>query len=370
MKGRTQPDKRFVVYIHENKINNKKYVGITSKKPEERWGKFGSGYSSQPRFYNAIKKYGWEAFEHKIIYRDLILSEALKKEFELSKEFNTTLKEYGYNNAVGTGGNFFVSDETRKKYSERSKGKNNAMYGKKHNSKSLEKMKIAQKRNAKYGKNNHESKAVIGISLKDETKKVFESANQAALFFKLFNNSHIIECCKGKRKSVAGYKWLYLEDFNNFSNEEIQVLLNQNKVKVILSSNNHPNSREVIAFSPLLNEKREFYSVQDGAAFFNIPNTSPIIRVCKRKNFQSHGLLWYYKDSFSEEILKKDLEKYKILFLQKIIGVNKDNEKIISFASIKEARNFLMVKNNDGILKCLKGVRKTYKGYKWFYLEK
>lgn len=51
-------DKKFFVYVHTNKINNKKYVGITSKeRPELRWGKNGYGYANSV-FYNAIVKYG------------------------------------------------------------------------------------------------------------------------------------------------------------------------------------------------------------------------------------------------------------------------------------------------------------------------
>ena len=51
-------ERTFTVYCHTNKINGKKYIGITSKKPEYRWNN-GKGYSTQIVFARAIEKYGW-----------------------------------------------------------------------------------------------------------------------------------------------------------------------------------------------------------------------------------------------------------------------------------------------------------------------
>ena len=51
--------KKFCVYVHVFP-NNKKYFGITSKRPNARW-EGGTGYDKehQPVMYNAIQKYGW-----------------------------------------------------------------------------------------------------------------------------------------------------------------------------------------------------------------------------------------------------------------------------------------------------------------------
>jgi len=210
MKGRTGKDKRFIVYMHENIINGKKYIGITSKKPEDRWGKDGNGYSLQKRFFNAIKKYGWDNFKHEILFEDLELSEALRKEFEISKENKTTLNEYGYNNAVGHGGNFNMSEETKEIHRQNAKGEKNPMYGKKHSKETIIKLKEINTKNAMYGKDNPASRAVKGINIKDNSEILFESANQAAIYINAFNNGHIIECCRGKRKSCKGYRWQYI----------------------------------------------------------------------------------------------------------------------------------------------------------------
>ena len=47
----------YSVYIHTFP-NDKKYIGITSWKPELRWGANGANYKN-PYMVNAIKKYGW-----------------------------------------------------------------------------------------------------------------------------------------------------------------------------------------------------------------------------------------------------------------------------------------------------------------------
>lgn len=46
------------VYCHRNKINQKEYIGITSKEnPNRRW-RNGEGYIKCRKFYFSIQKYG------------------------------------------------------------------------------------------------------------------------------------------------------------------------------------------------------------------------------------------------------------------------------------------------------------------------
>ena len=104
----------YTVYQHKNKINNKIYIGITSRKPEDRWGSNGNNYKTSPYFYAAIQKYGWDNFEHNILYTNLTKEEACLKEQELIKYFNSMNREYGYNQTSG-GEMCIMSPEVRKK---------------------------------------------------------------------------------------------------------------------------------------------------------------------------------------------------------------------------------------------------------------
>ena len=59
----------WTVYIHKSP-SGKVYVGITSKNPIDRWCN-GKGYSNNPHFTYAIKKYGWENITHEILYENI-----------------------------------------------------------------------------------------------------------------------------------------------------------------------------------------------------------------------------------------------------------------------------------------------------------
>lgn len=87
--------KRYCVYMHINRLNNKKYIGITSQVPEVRWNN-GYGYKGQTVFYNAINKYGWDMFDHKILFTNLSEEEAKNKEIEMIDKYKTNVYKHGY----------------------------------------------------------------------------------------------------------------------------------------------------------------------------------------------------------------------------------------------------------------------------------
>ena len=113
---------KYTVYIHISP-SNKKYIGITSQNVKKRWQN-GYGYKTNKYFWRAIQKYGWDNFEHEILFENLTVDEAKEKEIELIKLYNTS-RPTGYNLTFG-GDNIsekIFSEETRKKISIALKGR-------------------------------------------------------------------------------------------------------------------------------------------------------------------------------------------------------------------------------------------------------
>lgn len=120
-------ENNYCVYIHINKINNKKYVGITKTSLSKRWGKNGSGYTrSNTPFGRAIQKYGWNNFEHEVFTSNISKERACALETILIEMLRTRDKRYGYNIQIGGElGNAGVvfSDEAKIKMREAKIGK-------------------------------------------------------------------------------------------------------------------------------------------------------------------------------------------------------------------------------------------------------
>ena len=83
--------------MHTNKKNGKRYVGMTSLRPNKRF-QGGSGYANQEVFWKDIQTYGWEdGFTHDILFEDLSKEEAQIREIETIAKYNSDNPEFGYN---------------------------------------------------------------------------------------------------------------------------------------------------------------------------------------------------------------------------------------------------------------------------------
>ena len=200
--------KNFTVYCHTNKLNGKKYVGITKQKPEKRWNN-GYGYSSQSLFYNAIKKYGWHNFMHEILYTNLTKKEAEEKEIQLINEWQTNDRNFGYN--IEGGGNLGkeVSEETKIKMRLNNLGKKQTKETiEKRRAKMLGRVLSVETR-AKIGfKNKHNGERKVDAIFTNGAIVVFASIKDASETTGVHAYG-IGECCRNRRKTAGGVKWRY-----------------------------------------------------------------------------------------------------------------------------------------------------------------
>lgn len=236
----------WTVYIHENKINGKKYVGITSGSVNRRW-KNGYGYSRKLPIGKAIEKYGWDNFNHKIVAEGLDEVSAKEMERNLIESLKTQNREFGYNLTDGGDGinGYKHSDSTRKKLSEAAQrqnryGERNPNYGHKWSDEKRNQLSEARKKenlsqetlkkmSDAASKRMKEANPFKGKHHTEEVKRIIsERQSRPVLMFDLDGNfireySSIINaakdngickvaisnCCRGITKTSGGYIWKY-----------------------------------------------------------------------------------------------------------------------------------------------------------------
>ena len=222
-------DRIYSVYEHVNKINGKRYIGITKQLPIHRWGYGGKNYFASPRFWSAIQRYGWKNFDHNVLYSNLTKEEACKLEIELIAKYQSQIN--GYNITAG-GDHPNITDETKEKMSKSMMGNKNGL-GKPCSKEKAMKISLAQKGKslseehklklslAKKGKprfpcpeetkrkisNSHKKSKVIDLN----TGIIYESIQQCARLLNILA-TNVCACCKHKHDHVNGHKIRYLNE--------------------------------------------------------------------------------------------------------------------------------------------------------------
>lgn len=210
----------FIVYCHTNTVNGKKYIGITSQKPERRW-RNGNGYPVGA-FHRAIIKYGWNGFSHEILLSGLDEKTAKDEEKRLILQFQTNNKKCGYNITDGGDGTcgYARSDEEKNRMSASRKGRHagekNPMYGKVGklspmfgtHMKSESKAKLSNALILQHNSGAYKKLQVKVYAVKDGVTIFFNSIADAERSTGV-PSTHITRNCKGKRNSAGGFVWSY-----------------------------------------------------------------------------------------------------------------------------------------------------------------
>lgn len=224
----------YSVYCFTNKLNNKKYIGLT-KDIKRRFNQHKGKRSRAVILCNAIRKYGFENFDFNVLKSNLTLGEAKEVEKEFIKELNT-MTPNGYNGTIGGDSSVVHTKETIEKIVSKNKifweTHKHPMQGKNHSCESKILMSIAAKNREHpkgknhwaYGKkfsestrmkmsvkntlgNNPFAKKVVDLN----TGVIYSCINEAKLVYGI-SHSMISMVCTGKRKSNK-YRFKYLKDY-------------------------------------------------------------------------------------------------------------------------------------------------------------
>lgn len=304
-------ERKWCVYVHTNKINNKVYVGVAKGSPEKRWGKNGNGYSrSQPVFSYAINKYTWGGFEHEVIAQNLTQREAWDMEVELIARYKSNCKRYknpsyGYNMTDGGEGSYGFkhteetkkklseirsnpSDETRRRMSESAKERCTDEW-RESTSQLQSGIKRPQWSNPcpedvkrKIGQKN--SKSVYQKTLNGEIIKKFNSQSEAERVTGIHQAS-IWRCCNKKVKSAGGFLWDYVDSYNepheNRMQRVIQIDFDEHYI-------------------------REWNCATDAEDALGIVR-GKVTMCCQGKRKSTGGFKWMYKEDYDKLTRQNDL---------------------------------------------------------------
>lgn len=250
-------------WIINDKGAEKNYIGqVYNRTPKERWND-GKGYTTgkqDHKFARAIKKYGWDNFNHKVLFS--IECETLEElVFWLDEWEKYYIEKYdsfkhGYNGTLGGRGSlgrtYTHTEETKKRLSEIRKGSKLSEEHKRKIGEAMTGIVFSEKRNFKISESlkgvkhsderkRKNSEAHKGQTVTDETKKklsvafkgeknpnarkviclenemIFGSVREAEQWC---GKGRITSCCRGKQKTAGGYHWMYYDDYLEQQNKD------------------------------------------------------------------------------------------------------------------------------------------------------
>lgn len=248
-----------IIYEAINLINNKRYIGQTTKTLADRQkqhietSKRDTKVSSH--FYNALIKYGEENFQWKIIDFAYTQDELNLKESFWINFFNTTNPLLGYN-LKGGGYEPFLTDEIKRKIGKAQKGELNHMFG-------------------LHGSANPTSKRVINLN----TNEIFDSVAELCEKYPKLTISKVSAVCRGDRQTTGGYTFRYLNDNG-------EIIENGNDINITYLINYQTGEKFLKPINAFKKYKKEG---QDKSNLYRLLKENN--GVCQWNNY-----IWYYSN--------------------------------------------------------------------------
>lgn len=319
------------VYVHTNKLNGKRYFGITSIDPKKRW-LYGHGYRGSRYFYYAIQKYGWDGFDHRVIISGISKAFAEIIERSMIEYHKTRDPQYGYNIQVGgiTGGG--LSDEG-----------------------------LQSLRECNSGINAKNRKPVVAFDLTGKKVAEFSCIHDAEKHFGAKCLHHHIYSRHGTRANHIIRLKSDVGDVEQLSEDDLNDALS---IKYENGIANHV--RSVVVFDAITGEKLdEFPAIIHAAERYGEGIKNVLYGNCKTV----HGVTAMYADQC---IGKERLTPSEIADLvrnhgeKEVFQFSKDRKFIKRFSSLREASNETGV-SYKALSQCLSGKIKSSGGYLWSY---
>lgn len=359
---------KFTVYCHENIKNGKKYYGITSKSPDERW-RNGEGYRNNEHFYRAIQKYGWSQFTHTVVYEVETEEEALLLEKSLILQNKTYMPNIGYNVLVG--GN--LNSEENKKILFLQKVKNGVI----RKVVNIDTGEVFLGPLDAYKKTGIDASAICGVCIhkknahtaggfrwcyEDEyqnyttpistrivkkvinldTNEVFQSLHDAERATGVLRKD-ISSVCKGERLTAGGFRWAFSE----------QPSENKREAK--------PLGKRVVNIDTGI-----IYDTIKKAAEATETTITSISKVCHGKGLTAAGYHWkFITDDASRYCGNKICDKETPKMIKRKV---RNIELNVVYNSLKEAADSCGVSYTNISAVC-RGIAKTSAGYHWEYVD-
>ncbi|MBQ2740539.1 MAG: hypothetical protein IJF39_02830 [Clostridia bacterium] len=412
----------WLIYKHTNKLNGKCYIGQTKQTAKARW-KNSNGYRNYSNhnscvFFNAIKKYGWDNFEHTILEENIeTLAKANEKEVYWINHYRSYIGFEdcnGYNMTLGgdTGNHlgykvYQISKDLTIVAEFPSTAEASRQFGSHANDSQIRRCCEGLKPSCKgfywcYVKNytkdwKPKRNALLSpIFQIDDDLNIIKKYDSITECVKTtgFSLGSIVSCCQRKQRKANGFFWCYELNYNaDWKPQDVKFNRNEKiycfQTQTVYSSAKEANEKTGASRCHILRCCKGLETGSNGLNFCYFADKE--IYECKETKkrppvFSDEEIkllkTLYPKLGICDELLKKfpgrtisTLRKHASQLGIKYIGENKNLKKVINlelnkiFNSIDEASKYVGLKNGSSIGQCCKGNRQQAAGFHWMFYD-